>query len=66
MHIDPIYAVLCRAVIHHLVGGLLTKRLVRGGAGHAELLDDQLILPLPQELVSITDSLLLPAMSHYE
>jgi len=51
MVIDPIYAVLCRAMIRHLVWWLETKRLGSAGTGHAEFLDDRLILPPPQELV---------------
>ena len=38
-------------MIRHLVGALKTERLGRGGAGHAQFLDDRLILPPPQELV---------------
>ena len=32
---DPIYAVLFRAVIRHLLGGLETEYLGVGGGGHA-------------------------------
>jgi len=38
-------------MIYYLVGALETERLERGSAGHADLLDDRLILPPPQELV---------------
>jgi len=51
MAIDPTYAVLCRAMISHLVGRFETERLGSAGTGHAEFLDDRLILPPPQELV---------------
>jgi len=51
MAIDTIYAVLCRAMIRHLVGRFETERLGSGGTGHADFLDDRLILPTPQELV---------------
>jgi len=61
MLIGPKYAVLFRAMIRHLVGALETERLGRGGAGHAELLVDRLILPPPQELVKNHD---IPSSSH--
>ena len=38
-------------MFRHLVVGLETERLGGGGAGHAELFDDRLILPPLQELV---------------
>jgi len=38
-------------MIRHLVGALETESLRLGGAGHAEFLDDLLILPPPQDLV---------------
>ena len=41
--IDPIYVVLCRALIRHLVGRFETERLGRDGTGNAEFLDDRLI-----------------------
>jgi len=51
MAIDPIYAVLCGAMLRHLVGLFETERLGSTGTGEAEFLDDGLILPPPQELV---------------
>jgi len=45
---DPFYAEICRAMIGHLVGRLETERFGGGGDGHAEFLDDRLILPPPQ------------------
>jgi len=47
----PINAVLYRSVIGHLVGRFETERLGRDGTGHAEFLDERLILPAPQEFV---------------
>ena len=38
-------------MIRHLVGALETERLGRGGAGHAQFLDDYLILPPAEKLV---------------
>jgi len=38
-------------MIRPLIGALETERIERGGSGHAELFDDRLILPPPQELV---------------
>ena len=49
MDIDPICAVLCLTMICQLLGLVETELLGGGGAGHAEFLDDSLILPLPQE-----------------
>jgi len=39
-------------MICHLVGALETERLGHGGACHAQFLDESLILPPPQELVT--------------
>jgi len=38
-------------MIRHLVGALQTERLVRGGTGHAQFLDERLILPPLLEIV---------------
>ena len=51
MVIDPIYAVLSRVMIRHLVVRFETERLGSGGAGHAEFLDDRLILSPTQKFV---------------
>jgi len=51
MAIDPIYAVLCRVIISHLVGWFETERLGSGGSGHALFLDDRLILSPTQKPV---------------
>ena len=51
MAIDSIYAVLCRAMIRHLLRWFETERLGSAGTGHPELLDDRLILPTKKELV---------------
>jgi len=37
-------------MIRHLVGTLEPKILETGGVGHAQLLEDHLVLPSPQEL----------------
>ena len=49
--IDPIYAVLCRAMIGHLLVRYETERLGRAGNGHTEFLDNRLILSPTQDLV---------------
>ena len=49
--IDPIYAVLCRAIISNLLGWFETERLGSGGTSHTEFLDDRLILSSTQKLV---------------
>jgi len=51
MVIDPIYAVLSRVMIRHLVVRFETERLGSGGAGHAEFLDYRLILSPTQKFV---------------
>jgi len=51
MAIHPIYAVLFRSVMGHLVRRFETESLGTDGTGHAEFLDDRLILSPPQELV---------------
>jgi len=50
-------------MIRHNVAALETERLGRGGDGHAELLDDRLILLPPQELVINHDT---PTSSHFK
>ena len=52
MAMDPINAVIYRSVIDHLVGWFETERLGSGGASHAELLDDSLILSPTQKIVN--------------
>jgi len=47
MDVHPINAVLYRSVIRHLVGRFETERLPSDGTGHAQFLDDRLILPPP-------------------
>jgi len=49
-------------MIRYLVGALETEYLVRGGAGHTELVDDRLILASPQEIVINHD---LPSSSRH-
>ena len=51
MAIDPIHAVLCRAMISHLVRWFQTERLGSGSTGHTEFLDDRLNLSPTQKLV---------------
>ena len=51
MNVNLILGVHCRTVIRHRVAGLETEHLGRGGAGHAELLNDRLILPASQARV---------------
>jgi len=50
MGIVLIYAVLCQAMIHQLVGRFETERL-GSGTSYAEFLDDRLILSPTQKLV---------------
>ena len=51
MTIDPICSVLCLALIRFLLGGSETECFESGGTGHAEFLDDLLILPPRKKLV---------------
>ena len=48
--VGTVYAVIRRAMIRHLVGAFEQDRLGCGGTGYAHLLDDQLVLPPPQEI----------------
>jgi len=48
---DPIYAVPIRAVIRHLIWRFETERLGSGGTGHAEFIDERLILQPTLKLV---------------
>ena len=48
--VSPIYAVLRKAAIRHLVWALEPERLRIGGPGKTQILDDRLVLPHPQEL----------------
>jgi len=51
MAVRSINAILYGSVIGHLVGRFETERLGSNGTGHAQFLDDRLILPPTQELV---------------
>jgi len=62
MAVRPINTILYGSVIGHLVGRFETERLGNYGTGHAQLLDDRLILPPTQKLV--TDNALSTTHSH--
>ena len=49
--VSPIKAILYGSVIGHLAWRFETERLGGNGTGHAQFLDDRLILPPTQELV---------------
>jgi len=49
-------------MIRHLVGAFETEHLGSGGAGHAQFLDDRLILPPRKNSKSITTTLPPPVM----
>ena len=49
--VHPIKAILYGSMIGHLVRRFETERLGGNGIGHAQFLDDRLILPPTQELV---------------
>jgi len=51
MAVLPINAILYGSVIGHLVGRFETERFGSYDIGHAQFLDDRLILPPTQELV---------------
>jgi len=51
MAVRPFNAVIYRSVIGHLVGRFKSERLGSYGTGHAQFVDDSLILPPTQELV---------------
>ena len=50
MPVGPVYTVLRRAMISHLVGALEPEHFAGSGDGHAQLFDDRLDLTSPQEL----------------
>ena len=54
--IGPVYAVLRRAMIRHIVCLFEPECLGSGGAGNAHLLDDRLVLPPRNNLKSIKAS----------
>ena len=51
------YAVMFRDVFRHLLGANVTELFGSGRAGHAQLFDQRLVLPPPQELVIYHGSL---------